>query len=1059
MNNIKQELLEKQFAAKYAKLNEKQKEAVDTIYGPIMVLAGPGTGKTEVLALRIAQLMRGVAQVQPQEILCITFTEAGRIAMRNRLVQIVGLDVAQQITVHTFHSFCNDVLQNNKQLFNKEILDPATEIQKYQVLETMQASLPPTHQFSNAKYRHTNAKQLLALFQTMKKENWSQEWLTAKIDQYLNDILPHLPAFKQKKDPTKYLATYQPEVEKNEKLKVAVSLYNNYLATMLEQEIYDFDDMILWVIKSFEENPELAKRYREQFQYMLVDEYQDTNGSQNKIIELLCQAEEGDPNLFVVGDDDQSIFRFQGANTESMSSVINQYPSTKIIALKINYRSTTEVVNSSLFLIKSNSQRLKYNEPDFESHIGQANIKPTISCLQNYRQEYIYITTEIQKLLQQGTEPKEIAVLYNKNDDCLAIAKYLQHIGIDTYTSKKQNLFKMPLSAGLINIMLYLAAELDTSFSGDGILFKILHLPYLNIPPLDIAKAAFRANEAARKKESINGSLRVYLSTWVQTVNPSLFADSPGQYISKAFNILEQALTTAATENIFILFRTLVKELGIHKYILQQPNKKELLDELTALFRFIEKAAISKGGCTLPQFMDLLTQMNELGIEESFYTTIGKDNGVQLLTIHASKGLEYEHVFVAGCTSANWEGKPRRGGGQYKIPFNVFENKVRAALENEEALKDIDSEETRQEQRRLIYVAATRAKKHLNFTWHRVDEKEKEMSPSNYMLDFTIWDKDKDSTVEELQYKPTTISIDTDTLLHFEPIDVLLNETKPLEIIEKEIINKRLENFVLNVSALNKYIDCPVKFYYTNILSVPEGTNAKASFGSAIHAALEYAYKTLITNNNTFLPLADIVKVYKIEMFKSRITFTTQEYERMLPYGEKVMEMLYQHELPKSNKIVKVEHRVDGINHKGIPLRGFADKLEFTGKNVSIVDYKTGKYDSDYAKKCRVTPMNAKGEIVRPGGDYWRQGAFYHLIVSLDKKYDYTPINAKFMYVEPKAGTIDFYEHTFVYTEKEIDLLKAQIEDSWQKIHNHEFTEGCKKEDCDWCNFVQENNL
>ncbi|HQW47042.1 MAG TPA: UvrD-helicase domain-containing protein, partial [Chitinophagaceae bacterium] len=174
------------FDAEYKKLNDKQREAVDTIYGPVLVVAGPGTGKTQILALRIANLLKSDAQISPQNILCLTYTEEGKKNMRDRLFKLIGAETAQYISVHTYHSFCNEVIQQNLSLFDKETLDAASELEKIQYIKSILLKLDNKNILYNAKNPNANANYLLRMFSKMKQENWTAEFLLEKTNQQIH---------------------------------------------------------------------------------------------------------------------------------------------------------------------------------------------------------------------------------------------------------------------------------------------------------------------------------------------------------------------------------------------------------------------------------------------------------------------------------------------------------------------------------------------------------------------------------------------------------------------------------------------------------------------------------------------------------------------------------------------------------------------------------------------------------------------------------------------------------------------------------------------------------
>lgn len=354
--------LQKNFKEEYEKLNTEQRKAVDSIEGPVMVIAGPGTGKTQILAARIGKILLET-DVLPYNILCLTYTDAGVVAMRRRLVQFIGAD-AYRVNIFTFHAFCNDVIQDNLSLFDKNSLNPVSDLQRVQLMKELIDAFPKNHLLK--RYRgdvYYEIYSLTKLFSGMKNEGWTPLYINQKIDEYIKDLPTRDEYFyKRASGPYKKgdlkVTALENEKLKMERLRCAVNEFDNFQKLMHKNNLYDFDDMINWVIKVFEENKNVLANYQEKFQYILVDEFQDTSGTQNKIIELLISYWQS-PNIFVVGDDDQSIFRFQGANVENMETFAGSYADLLKVVLTHNYRSTQPILNISKTLIIIMSASLK----------------------------------------------------------------------------------------------------------------------------------------------------------------------------------------------------------------------------------------------------------------------------------------------------------------------------------------------------------------------------------------------------------------------------------------------------------------------------------------------------------------------------------------------------------------------------------------------------------------------------------------------------------------------------------------------------------------------------
>ena len=341
------EKLHTRFQEIYNELNPQQKNAVDTIDGPVMVIAGPGTGKTQILAARIGKILLETDEL-PENILCLTYTDAGVIAMRNRLRKLIGAD-AYKVNIHTFHSFCNEVIQDNLYYFEKTSLNPISDLEVIQLLKNLIDGFPQGHPLK--RYRgdvYFEINNLKNLFSAMKKEGWTPEFIAQKTAEYLSQIESdnsnkdffYQTSRKGKYEKGDYKPDYYLEVDRMTKLVAAANELPRYQQLMKKNNRYDFDDMINWVIDAFEKNESILAQYQEKYHYLLVDEYQDTSNTQNRLVQLLIGFWEV-PNIFVVGDDDQSIFRFQGANISNMKGITRRYINalTKVI-LTTNYRST-----------------------------------------------------------------------------------------------------------------------------------------------------------------------------------------------------------------------------------------------------------------------------------------------------------------------------------------------------------------------------------------------------------------------------------------------------------------------------------------------------------------------------------------------------------------------------------------------------------------------------------------------------------------------------------------------------------------------------------------------
>ncbi len=1024
------------FEAIYEGLNEQQKMAVDTIEGPVMVIAGPGTGKTQILGARIGKILLET-DTAPENILCLTYTDAGAIAMRKRLINFIGSS-AYKVNISTFHSFCNDIIQDNLSLFDKTSLDPISELEKIELLKKLIDGFDKNNPLK--RYRgdiYYEMSNLSKLFSAMKKEGWTPTYLIEKVEDYIKEI-PFRDEFIYKRKYKQFEAgdlkqgQVDAEMEKMEKLKAAIACFNVYQQLMKDKNRYDFDDMINWVINAFKENKKILAQYQERFLYILVDEFQDTSGTQNELVQLLVNYWE-QPNLFVVGDDDQSIFRFQGANVENMLYFQNQYAQDILtIVLENNYRSTQPILDASSIVINNNQERLVNKIKGLEKKLIASNpenlinpVEPNVIAYQVPSDEMIDITEQIVSLINNGVAPNQIAVLYKEHQYGEEIAHFLMQKKIPVFTRRTANLLDQILIKQIITILDYLNCELDQPYEGANLLFEILHFKWWKISPITIAKITVEANQL-KYGNSENAFRKVLVDKTLQ-VQGSLFQEGGVPELAKAVQVLESLISEVPNVTLLNLIEQILQKTGIIQAVLQSPNKGFELDVITKFFDFIKEETHKRPSLHLKDLVEMIALMQKEGIRLSLPITTGGETGVNLLTTHGSKGLEFEYVFVAGTNAHFWEKKRSSNNTGYTLPDSV--------------LSSLENGDDKEELRRLFYVAITRAKKQLQISYalNKNDGKVAEASQfiielmndsSNNIIDKTITDELK------MSYK----------LLH-------LQSTQVPEIgqLEADFINPRLEAFTLNVTALNNYLQCPLHFYYNSLIKVPAGKSEATTFGSAVHDALNKLFKKMQERDNLFPSKQELVQDFVYYMNRHREAFTQVEFKNKKEHGETVLNNYYDMYVDSWNKTVTTEYRINNVVVNGIPLKGAIDKIEFNGKQVVVIDYKTGSVE------------NAKDKLIAPneknpnGGNYWRQAVFYKILLNHHPK-NWEVTSAEFDFVEPNKKK-QFEKVTITISDADITTVTQQIQSVWEKIQQKDFYTGCGKDECHWCNFVKNNEL
>lgn len=1029
--------LHTKFGEEYKKLNSQQQKAVDTIEGPVMVIAGPGTGKTQILASRIGKILLDT-DAQPDNILCLTYTDAGVVAMRKRLLQFIGPD-AYKVNIYTFHAFCNDVIQENLSLFEKTALDAVSELEKIQLFKELIDTLPKNHPLK--RYRgdvYFEVKNLQSLFSAMKREGWTPEFISQKIEAYIDD-LPTRDEFVYKRKYKEFNVgdlkkdKIEEEREKMTKLLAAVNEFERFQQLMRRKNRYDFDDMINWVIKAFQENKNLLAGYQERFQYILVDEYQDTSGTQNRLVELLISYWDK-PNVFVVGDDDQSIYRFQGANVENMLDFADSYKKDLLtVVLTDNYRSVQPILNISKTLIDRNEERLVNKIEGLSKKLIASNQKinqltdpPVIRQYETQRHEMIGIVQQVQQLLNQGINPGRIGIIYKENRYGETLAQYFKLLDISVYSKRHLNILELPLAQKIILVLRYLAAEHDIPYGGDEMLFELLHFDWFGIPPVEIAKLSIEV--ADKKFGEKKTSIRQLLTEKVKTPARDLFSPSLHDGLKKASVMIEELVADVPNNTLQMLFEHLIRKAGILKSIMQSTDKHWQLQVLTGLFDFVKEETHRNPFMNLQQLVSLIELMEKENIPLPLVQVSGSDKGVNLMTAHGSKGLEFEYVFFAGCNANSWE-KKRKPGGGYSFPDTMFTSQ----------LKQKDEEELR----RLFYVALTRAEKHLFISYAAFKPDGKELEPSMFIAEI----QDQHPAL-----KPLTVTISKEAEDEFSSLE--FQEAAPeIEKIEEEIIARLLEKFEMNVTALNNYLKCPLEFYFKNLIRIPSPKNEATEFGSSVHYALEKLFRKMQEGGkNQFPSREEFTGDFEWYMHRHRESFTKEQFDRRIEYGHEVLNNYYNKYISHFNTVVAIERNIRNVLVKGIPLKGKLDKLEFDGKAVNVVDYKTGDPDKGILK------LKGPSEKEPNGGDYWRQAVFYKILVDNYSQKDWKVVSSEFDFIEPDKKK-SFRKEKLIITPADVTTVTEQITTVWQKIQQREFYTGCGKEDCHWCNFVKTNNL
>lgn len=992
-------------------LNPEQRQAVDQTEGPVLVLAGPGTGKTQVLAARIGNILLQ-PDTRPQNILCLTFTDAGVQAMRQRLVSLIG-PTAHRIPIMTYHTFCNRVIQENITYFGQSNLETLSDVERIEVIRGMLDKLPVAHPLREGyKSPYANEQALRNLFAVMKSERWKPGEIQRAARQWLNNLSQYEEfVYKVNSKHGKKGDLKQNKVAEATKkmtlLHAAADLYPEYLRLLEKAGRYEYEDMILWTLAAFEKHAELLRNYQERYQYILVDEFQDTNGAQHALLQQLMNYWDT-PNIFIVGDDDQSIYEFQGARLQNLLDFYQQYKKDLLaVVLTRNYRSLQPILDAAHRVIGQNTIRAaaQFEVPVSKTLTAYRQDNERLALQQiaypNPLAEDSDIIRQIETLLQAGAEPDSIAVI------CAMHAQYKRLIGlldrrrIPYQTKRPVNILTVPLIAHIRGILEYISDELREPFSGEHRLFALLHAPFFEIPAIELAQFALHLH----KNEGTTWREALHHAPW-----PSARA-------------LVELVGTAADGTPLPLFNeTLMTRLGVIHYALQHPDKTWILQVLSSWQEFIESGVNRDKKFHLRALLQLMATMDENKVELALQQNIQTGKGVQLLTAHGAKGLEFEYVFVPHCTKDHWEPSKNRNR-HFAYPPTL----VRSGEE--------DAMEAR---RRLFFVALTRAKTQLHISFSLKNEAGKGLEHARFL--------------DETGLKTTELAVSAEQVLEHQAQLLGLPEQPVITLPDALVLAEYTRDFSLSAKGLNKYLRCPIAFYYEEILRVPSTSSSAALVGLAMHAALQHYFLEMQAHEKREYPPAErLAELFEKDMLRSQKRFDPTVFEQRLATGKATMLRYGIEQVPYWRKRSRVEFAIRQVELDGAVLNGAIDKIELLDNgHARIVDYKTGR-----PKKERVARPDDDNPL---GGDYFRQLLFYKVLLEQSHIFSETVSNGIISWIEDdKKGNFRYDDLPF--SNHDAQWMKTLILETWAKIQRHEFSTGCGKPDCAWCNMHRERQF
>ncbi|MEA2092435.1 MAG: ATP-dependent helicase, partial [Patescibacteria group bacterium] len=898
------------FQERYNNLNLEQKRAVDYINGPLMVIAGPGSGKTELLGVRTANIIKKT-DTPPESVLCLTYTNAASINMKERLIELIG-DDAYKVPVYTFHSFCQKIIQDYGDYFYKgaffELIDEVTQIEIIQDIIKKMDYDNPLSSF-HPKEGFVYLKDITEVISDLKQGGVAPDEFEEIVKEnkiILREINPIISSVFQKRVNTitfqeienvirkikkietrkklnhikpislvvvkslekivdsgdkknikewKNKWTYKNREErflndsKNlEKLKGLSSVYKDYQEKMNNLGYYDFSDMIMEVIKKMEGDDLFYDEIREKYLYVLVDEFQDTSGVQMRFLNLLLKDDiDNNPNICTVGDDDQAIYRFQGAEISNILEFKERYPSTKIISLIRNYRSTEDIIKKSYGVIKKGEERLEnfIKEAD-KKMISAKKEKGEIICkeFKTEEEEFSFVAKEVKKILKDIL-PEEIAVIAKTHNTLKRLIPFFNELQISTVSEKKRDVLEEEHIKQIVNIL----KLVGTLLSGDKkiydeILSEVITYPFWGIERRKIWEVS---QKSFKDKTS-----------WIQCMEE----DKNLSWLSSFLLDLSLKAKTAPVEEVIdIIIENYYKNYYFPEEKLRK-NKMDYIFLMSSLKCFIQAVRDYRKQENI-KTKDVLNFLE--AVEKNNLPIIDKNplvmdsSAVSLITAHGVKGKEYKAVFVLNCYQKEWASSKNRK------KINLFSNTPFS--------KTGDSKD---DWIRLFYVTLTRAKEKIYLTFHKVkDNKGKENIPLEFLSEFQI-----EKAKEEVYLKDVSSFLGG-------------HHTPPFVSNEKEILFSLVKDYKLSPTGLSSYLDItrggPEEFFKKNILRFPEKRISVFSYGTAVHKALSKAIEN--KKGGLILSEKEVCDIFEKALKKERLL--EEDFKNLLKRGKKELTIFY----------------------------------------------------------------------------------------------------------------------------------------------------------------------
>jgi len=852
-------------------LNKEQLAAVSHNKGPLLIIAGAGTGKTTVITERIKHLILK-KNVQPSQILALTFTDKAAAEMEER-VDIAMPYGYTQMWISTFHAFCDRILRNDAHAIG---LDPS-----YKLISESESVLLLQKNIFNLELKN---------FRPLGNPT-----------KFLDALLTHFSRLKDEDiSPTEYIkwAKNNESKEETQQYLELANSYKKYEELKVKESVMDFSDLISNTLLLFRKRRNILKKYQNQFKFVLVDEFQDTNYAQN---ELAIALAGDDKNITVVADDDQSIYRFRGAAVSNVLQFKKNFPDAKIVTLNNNYRSTPPILDAAYQLIQHNNpNRLEIVE-GIDKKLKSHSISPKkeIELIHENRSddEADKIALSIKELSEQKYEYKDIAILVRANNHSQLITNALQRHRIPFQFLGPGYLFQQEEIKDLIAYLTFL-----TNLSDSVSLFRVLSMDIFNIPYIELN---YLLNFAKKRNLTLFEALVNVDQSFLMPVTREKLIT----FREMAKRHLERSKKDSGGQILyyFLIDSKLFETLNSTNSVREERRVQNIAKFFDRIKNF-ETERTDANIFTLSEWLNLMLKMGES--PRAADIDVRDRNVVNILTIHSSKGLEFKAVFMVNLVSDRFPSRER----SEKIPLPIG------------ILKEIIPVETDfhlEEERRLFYVGMTRAKERLYFTaasYYGTGKRPRKLSPFVYEALPKIKEQ------EEMKSRNEQLSL-TEILSVYEKIEEKKEERQPIKLS------------YITFSNLQMFDICPLHYKAKVIFNIPTPTSAVQSFGISVHNTLYNFYKRILEGDA--LSLKQLIEILKKQWLSDGYDGKKHEEERF-SQAIKILEEFYKTEFKTRIKPLALELPFSFVLKNNVKVFGKIDRVDKRGNGIEIIDYKTG---------------------------------------------------------------------------------------------------------------------